>query len=168
MAEAAVSRIRIKLGHVEVEFEGTEEFVKRDLKPLVTEIIELYKGTALEKEPLNDGNGNGTGNAHHASGGQIVGTTNTLAAKLGVKTGPDLIVAAAAQLTFVGKVDSFPRQKLLESMKTAKNYYKRSHVSNMSSHLKGLLAEQKLIEPSSGTFALTAGARRELEKKLLG
>ena len=52
-------------------------------------------------------------------------TTNTIAAKLDVKTGTDLALAACAHLALVKGADTFTRANILGEMKLASNYYKK-------------------------------------------
>ena len=96
------------------------------------------------------------------------GTVAAIAARLDVKSGSDLIIAAAAKLTFVDGQDKFSRKTLLESMQTASSYYKQSMSSNLTKFLNGLLKDNRLTEPSIGHFALTPSERTQLEGQLAG
>lgn len=95
--------------------------------------------------------------------GAISGTTKTIAAKLGATTGKELIVAAAAQLTFVAQKHTFTRNEILESMKSATGYFKITYSNNLTKYLNGLVDEQKLIETAANEFALKEDYRNELE-----
>jgi hypothetical protein len=94
-------------------------------------------------------------------------TTGSLAAKLNVKTGPDLLMAAAARLTFVTSLPTFPRQMLIDEMKTASAYFKANYVGNLTSALNKLVKDGKLNEPSQGNYALTASSLKELEQRIV-
>jgi hypothetical protein len=41
--ERAAAKIRVRLGQIEVEYEGEPAFLKQDLAPMVSELIRLYK-----------------------------------------------------------------------------------------------------------------------------
>ena len=70
--------------------------------------------------------------------------TNTIAAKLGAKTGADLALAACAHLCLVKGVDSFERKHILGEMKLANNFYKRTYSANLSKYLKTLVNDSKI------------------------
>ena len=93
-------------------------------------------------------------------------TIDKVAAKLDCKTGPDLIVATAAFLTFGAEVaPRFNRKRLLDEMKTS-SYYKKSYASNMSTYLQRLVKKQELYEVAKGVYQLPPGRRDELKTKL--
>ena len=98
--------------------------------------------------------------------GAITGTVAALAAKLNAKTGADLTIAPAAQLTLVEGKESYKREELLKAMRSATSYYKQTYSSNFSVILKGLLSAGRLTEPAGSTYAVTAPERHALEGKL--
>lgn len=149
------SKIRIKLGPIEVEYEGSETFLKQELPDLIKTVTELYKSTGVAMINLDDKN----------ILGKLQLSTTSIAAKLSCSSGPELILAAAAHLTLVQKLEVFSRKQLLDEMKTASGYYKTSYSDNLSTNLKNLLKD-KLNEPSSGQYSLSATARKELETRL--
>lgn len=112
------SKLRIRIGEVEIDYDGTEEFLKQELPQLLKTAMELHKasGTAPglgAKKPGSSG-----------SGGDFPSlTTGSIAAKIGAKSGSDLLLAAAGHLTLVKKIEPFSRQQLLNEMKTATAYY---------------------------------------------
>jgi hypothetical protein len=155
------SRIRLKVGDVEVDFEGTEDFIKKEIPVLLA---------AMAKHAHT--NGGGTPNTSSTSGatsnsGKLVGTTATLAGKLKVKSGTDLLVAAAARLTFVSNTPEFTRQQLLDEAKGASGYYKSSVSNNLTKLLNALVKSGDFLEPKRGSYALGANKKAELEKSLV-
>ncbi|MBR8056455.1 hypothetical protein [Burkholderia dolosa] len=172
------SKIKIKLGAIEVEYEGSETFLKEELPALLSAVSDLYQSsqidlspTGLSAVPADNGSLNGAatanGTASH-NGASMVGTTNAIATRLNVKSGPDLILAAAARLTIGSGMGVFPRQRLIDEMRTAPNYFKGSILKNLSASLQRLLKDGKLNEPSRGHYALTASCRADLEAQLAG
>lgn len=157
------SKLRIRIGEVEVEYEGSEEFLKQDLPELLR--------TAIELQGANGGHDNvpkpkkKATQSHETSVPAL--TTGSIAAKLEAESGSDLLMAAAAHLAFVSKKESFSRQELLTEMQKAKSYYKTSYSANLSKYFKTALAKGGFLsETSSNSFALKAAARSDLEKKL--
>jgi hypothetical protein len=157
--------MRIKMGPIEIEYEGSEDFLKQELTDLLSAVSKLYQDSGLpEGEPTAE-----PAEAAVATGVQSSRTSamtvTTIAAKLGAKSGADLILAAGASLTRVGS-ETFARQKLLDEMKKATGYYKKSYGSNLSNYLLTLVREGKLQETAKDTYSLNVGTKDEIEAKL--
>lgn len=158
----AVSKIRIKMGPIEVECEGSEQFLKKELPDILTAVSNLYKesGEARAQMPR-------VPKADDApSTGSVVGTTATLAGKLKVKSGNDLVIAGAAHLTLVKGKSEFSRQELLDEVKGASGYYKESYNKNLTNYLNSRVKAGHLLEPRTGYYSLGADKKAELEKAL--
>jgi hypothetical protein len=160
------SKIRIKIGQIEVEYEGSEEFTKQELLGLIQTMSDLCKTTI--PTPLATAGSPTSTPSTAASPQQPVGqiSIGNIAAKLKCKKGPDLVLAAAASLALVKNKDCFTRQEILEEMKAATGYYKATLVSNLTVSLNSLIRSNKLLERPSGEYALHANARNELESQL--
>lgn len=157
------SKVRIKAGNVEVEFEGSEEYMKDELPSLVELLYSLSpNGSSTEEE----GDTEGVEAPTDKSKQKIQMTTNTIASKLGVKSGNDLVLAASAHLTFVKGADTFSRSNILAEMKLASNYYKANMRGNLSSSLKTLINQNKLLETAKDTYALEAKTKDQLGSQL--
>ena len=122
------SKIKIKLGPIEVDYEGSETFLKEELPQLLSAVSDSYAKSRFEQgdasgsaiaQNTNAGTGNG-GNA----GTKLQMTTGAIAAKLAVKSGPELVLAAAAHLKLVKGYDAYSRHDLTKEMKTASAYHK--------------------------------------------
>lgn len=153
-------KIKIKVGQVEVEFEGSEEFFSKELPVLLKNISSLSASVPPipSLDPPN--------NPPPPGGGQIQMTTNSIAAKLAVKSGSDLLVAAAAHLALVKSASTFTRQQILKEMKTATSYFKKSYSTNFTKYLKTITDAGTLIESAANAYALSAAKKADLEKKL--
>ncbi len=165
------SKIKIKLGAIEVEYEGSETFLKEELPALLSAVSDLYQrsqadgvadGDLTKAAQPNGLNGNG-----NSKGEQLQGTLNTIAARLQVKKGPDLVLAAAARLGLVENLSRFSRQQLLDEMKSASQYYRSAHMNNLTRSLHSLVKDGKLNEPAKDNYALTASCKQELEARLV-
>jgi len=149
------SKIRIKVGPIEVEFEGTESFLKNELLDLLQAVVDLRKKTdasAPEEEDSGDTNTNWT--------------TETFASKLSCKSGSDLVVAACARLSLGLGRASFKRPAILDEIKTASSHYKKSYSSNLTKYLNGLVSNGRLNESATHTYALTQTEKTSLKKRL--
>jgi hypothetical protein len=159
------SKLKIKLGSIEVDYEGEEQFLKEELPALLKAISDLYATLDHEEDERSDG-GKDLKRARHKSGTKIDLSTRSIAAKLGGTSGRDLILAASAYLALAAGKDTFSRKEILDAAKSATGYYKQSISKNLSDYLETLLKEEKLTEGSSGVYALHANAKTELETKL--
>jgi hypothetical protein len=159
------SKIRIKIGDVEVEYEGTEQFLRDELPKLLTGVLELHRA-----EQQSNGKPSATTNPSHKDKsppvGSSIGTTKTVSAKLGVTSGSDLVLAAAARLSIGDDKETFTRSELLTEMKTASGYYKASYSNNLSKSLQALVSSGRLRETAKETYTLSADELGQLETKL--
>lgn len=164
------SKIKIKIGQIEIEYEGSEEFLKEELPSLLGAVTELYKETGAKLEPVqappDTVNPNAQNGAAKAAASGDYGTTNSISAKLGAKTGTELALAAAARLVLGMGQEQFTRKQLLQEMQNGTQYYKSSYGSNLSRTIKTLVGEHKFIERSKDTYALKADVVASLEARL--
>ncbi|MCJ7740316.1 hypothetical protein MUP32_03280, partial [Candidatus Microgenomates bacterium] len=159
-------KIRIKIGYVEIDYEGEENFFKEELPKMITEISHLVTKENIVKTFNESSDSTNTDKPAKESTNLDLSVTD-ISGKIGVKTGSDLIMAAAAYLTLVEKKESFTRDQIMEKMKTAPSYYKSSYLSNYTRYLNGLIGNQKLRQTSTGKYALSAATIKELEKQLV-
>jgi hypothetical protein len=157
------SKLRIKMGPVEVEYEGEENFLKEEFPQLLSAISSLYKQSNFEIDSKSGAAANDNAPPSGAGKALIKATTSTIASKLGVKTGSDLIIAAAANLTLVQQKDSFTRQEISDQMKSATAFHNKNYISNLSSLLTTLVKNGVLNEIANNTYALNAQKRSEIE-----
>jgi hypothetical protein len=151
MADAS---IRIKLGQLEVEYQGDASFLKKDLLETVKELLALQ---IVEQSSSENGGG---------AGGRFDHSTDTIANILGAKRGPDLMMAAAAHLHFVKGKETFTRNEIIAEMRTASGHWKSSYLANMTTNLNGLKSKERLRQISQGTYALSNKERQALGAKL--
>jgi len=159
------SKIRIKIGDIELEYEGEEDFFKKEFPGILTATWKLYREIGPPKPTGPAAPANGP-NVQPSSQGPVGGTTATFAAHLGCKTGPDLVLAAGARLTFVLNKETFDKKELLREMQSASSYYRKTYGSNLGAYVGRLVKKQKLVERAKGTYALHAGTRSEMEGTL--
>ncbi|MBU6298185.1 MAG: hypothetical protein KGJ79_18195 [Alphaproteobacteria bacterium] len=159
------SKLRIRLGEVEVDYEGDEDFLKKELLGFLKTAIELYR--VSNDAPRPDAAKAKPSGQHSSAHHGLSLTTGSIAAKLESKSGSKLLKAAAAHLTLVKKADSFSRQQLLEEMQSATSYYRATYSNNLTKYIKTALQKDGFLsEIAKGTYALNALARSELETTL--
>jgi hypothetical protein len=156
------SKIHIRMGTVEVDFEGTEDFIRDDLRGVIASVASLPKATGIVADVPVDVPVSAEGVAPRVNGL----TTASIAAKLGVDSEPELVIAAAGRLAVFERKDTYTRQQLLEEMKSAAGYYKKSYRGNLSGALQRLVSDGKLLETSANTFSLAPATKADLSSKL--
>lgn len=153
------SKIRIKMGQIEVEFEGSESFLKKELPELLAAVSNLYNKTSPSSQEADVD----TEDKHRlADPPKIQLTTSNIAAKLTCNSGTDLIKAAAAHLAIMKNKNTFTRKEILSEMKSATNYFNKSYVGNLTPYLNTLIKQKVLNENATGMYSLTANSLKEM------
>lgn len=139
------------MGQIEVEFEGTESFLKKELPDLLAAVSNLYNKTNPIEELGDKGD-----SPNKADQRTVQLTTSNIAAKIKCKSGSDLAKAAAAHLAMVKQKNTFTRNDILSEMKNANPYYKQNYSSNLSKILNTLIKQEILNENAKDLFSLSA------------
>lgn len=161
------SKIRIKIGDVEVEYEGTEDFLRDELSELLSAVLELHREKGGSSNGVSSNSGTNSSAAENGHGGAIdTGTVTTIAAKLKPSTGPDLANCAATRLIVGLSQPSFTRKELLTEMKSATSYFEQSYANNLSAALKTLISQDKFRKIAKGRYTLSSAERHRLESQL--
>lgn len=160
------SKLRIRIGEVEIDYEGTEEFLKQELPQLLKTAMELHKASGGSSEPGRTTSGSAS--AHRgAAPKKLTLTTASIAGQFGGASGAELLQAAAAHLVLVKGSETFSRQELLAEMKSAPAFYKSSYSGNLSNYIATAIQKDgPLAETGKDTYTLKAAARKTLEAKL--
>ncbi|MGH6760242.1 MAG: hypothetical protein ACRECW_01445 [Phyllobacterium sp.] len=162
------SKLKIKMGHVEFEYEGDAQFDTAAIKDLFSHLESLVGVTPVAA--FNSTQDNGVTTAAGTSDDNAATNLNmavgTIAARLSVTSGPELAIAAAAYLQLAQKKASFNRADLLSAMKSATGYYKSSMSSNLSQSLKTLVSSKQLNELTGSAYSLTAAEQTSLRARL--
>jgi hypothetical protein len=154
------SKIKIKVGQTEVEFEGSEDFIKDNLLQILESISE-WDPAKLLRPSLPE---HTVQESDSSTGGKKDWGVSTYAAKLRVHTGTELLIATCAYLAFEHGRNSFSRKEILEGMQTATSYYEFNYSKNLSRYLQQLVKSDDLVVTSSKHFALSAAKKQSLEQ----
>lgn len=165
-----VARIKLKVGSMELEYEGDPRFLAGGIEALLETMGDLAHRvpdapptpTPISSEPPMTPNGNGT----LPQVSRFEFSTNTIAAHLEAKTGPELIICAMARLELGQEKKSSSRNEILAEMKSATTYYNENMRSNMSRHLSRLTRNKRINQIAKDTYALSATERKDLEVKI--
>lgn len=165
MTVAGATKIRLKLGQLEVEYEGQLSFLEDGLFKLLEKTVALYamNNIIIPADSSVESKGNSGNNSQ--KGTQSL-TTGTIAAHLNVSNATDLAIAAAAQLTFYQSKEKFSRKEINDEMKSAVSYYKTNMGSNLSKSIDTLVKSKRLNEVTNGIYALSETEKQSLKSKL--
>jgi hypothetical protein len=161
------SRIKIKVGAIEVEYEGEEKFIKDELPGLIKIVAVLHEqtGATLAEKDVEKGVEKKGGDEKTGKGKASL-STSSIATKLACKTGPDLVIAACAHLSLVKSQPQFTRSEIATEMKTATAFFNRNFISNLTKSLKNLVVADKINEVGTDTYALSDTEVRNLKTQL--
>lgn len=154
-------KVRIKFGDMEIDFEGSEQFLKDEFLELIKTIHGLAKESGVDIFQKNMRQTDSVGNTDSVAGLGI----NTIAQKLGVSTGPDLTMAAAIKLDLVDGKTKFTTKELTSEMRKATSYFKETYAKNTTSNLSSLIKAGKLNDVGSGNYSVPANVKGELTAK---
>ncbi|MEM4988793.1 hypothetical protein V8G57_15475 [Collimonas sp. H4R21] len=160
-----VSKIRVKVGSTEIEFEGSEDYMREELPKLIELLGDI---SSVNVNDENDEVADVLPSVADPAGKTLQMTTNTIASKLGVGSGAELVLAACAHLCLVKGADKYSRSNILGEMKLASNFYKTTYNNNLSASLKTLVKGGKLLETAADVYALDAKEKTRIEAKLSG
>ena len=163
------SKVRIKAGAVEFEYEGQTELSIENIKELFSHIEALFNAAQTDADNDNAIDSNDFPNLPKQNESVPAPTTNfhvnSIAEKLDAKTGSDLAIAAAAYLQFSEGKETFSRRELLDTMKKATKFYKKNMSGNLTKILNHLL-ESKINQVGSGHYSLSQPEYSSLRLKL--
>lgn len=152
------AHVRLRMGQLEVEYEGDASFLKSELVGLVRELAKL---SDAEQVPLST--------EPPAPPADDPGTKSTVdmsmlsvATALNANSGPDLAIAAAVFLTICQGTEVFSRKEILDNMRAAPAYFKQAMSSNLSGTLQSLLKQKRLNQTAGDQYALAIKERERL------
>ncbi|MBI1218484.1 MAG: hypothetical protein GC186_08035 [Rhodobacteraceae bacterium] len=162
------AKIKLKVGSIELEYEGDPAFLKEGLESLLVTMTDLAK-IAPSEEPAMEQEQEATvpreKTVKPPNGHQL--STSTLAAHLGAKTCPELVVCALANLELIQGKSGAVRKEISDQMKSATAYYKSSmQGGNLTTALSNLTKAKRINDIGSGRFSLNATERTSLEAKI--
>ena len=155
-----MTKVRVRIGQVEVDYEGDEAFLDSKLMDLVEKLrVVAAKQPAQPAPTLAPQVGSGA--KPPVSTGQMM-STRTIATKLAAKKGPDVGRAAVAHLGLIKGKETFSRADIHDEMKTATGIYKVAMFGNLSQILTSLVSDGVIIDTGNEVYALTPGGDKAL------
>lgn len=162
------TKLKLKMGYIEFEYEGDAPYDTESVKDLFTHLETLMgaapPGAFDMPSPPSD-NGVNLDNSSFSDLGNLA--PNTVAARLDVKSGSDVAIAAAAHLQICLGKSTFTRNELRITMQSQTNYYSAVMSSNLTKILKGLIGSKRINSLSNDQMSLSGGEISNLKAKLV-
>jgi hypothetical protein len=155
----ADAKIRIKVGSIEIDYEGDETFLKGDLLKVVQDLQKIAPAA-----PATSGK-SAIAESKSAAGAPSL-TTKSIATTLGAKSGSDLAEAAVAHLAIIKGMTTFKRSEINDAMKSASGIYNANMTANLTKIIQTLLNQKTIVETASDTYSLTPDAETKLKGQL--
>lgn len=156
------TKLRLRVSGAELDYEGDGSFTKEDIKALLDHLAALNAPPSPSSRLTTSAH---TAEPTAAASAAPALHLNSVAAKLEVKSGPDLAIAAAAHLQVIEGLSSFSHQMLLDKMREAPKYYKASHGNNLKRTISNFVGT-RLNQIATDKYSLTAAEAQALELKL--
>ncbi len=157
------AKIRIKVGAMEVEYEGDPSFLKDGLESLLSKMADLSIQVPPEPETAGDAQ---NGPTLSAPSNGVAFSTSTIAAHLDAKKINDLAVCALSKLEIVDGKASAKRTEILSEMKLATGFYTKHMSSNLAKALISLTKAKRVTHGANESYSLSADERKSIEAKI--
>ena len=163
-----LAKIRIKIGTMELDYEGDPEFLNGGIETLLETMGNLAGTVPSATVQVPDQNNHLAADSESTSttpnGAPLTGfTTSTLAAHTSAKTGPELALCAMAFLQLSKGQSNNSRADILGEMKNADGYYNSNMAGNNAANLKNLAKSKKINETLKGKYSLSIAEMKRFE-----
>lgn len=154
-------QIKLKIG--DFEFEGNASFLMEGLPAALDAVLPRLQASRSMAPNRED---SAAPSPLKFTGAKANGTVQSVAAKMSVKSGPELIKAALTHAILIKGKDSLHRRELLGNMQAATAYYKGSFGKHYGEYLADLIKRGEINEVAKDTFSLPSATRESMERLL--
>ncbi|MEM1108289.1 MAG: hypothetical protein AAGH99_06325 [Planctomycetota bacterium] len=161
------SKFRLKIGNIEIEYEGSDSYIQKEVPKLLA-VIDSLGFTGQQYDESSRKLSEAPQSTASKKGAKLDMSTSTVAKKLDAKSCSGLALAASAKLELIDGKITYSRTDIFTEMKSANAFYKASMSSNLSNSLKTLVKSGALNAQSNDNYSLNSDKKEELEKKLAG
>ena len=160
-----IAKIRLKIGQFEIEYEGNEAFLEDEIYQVVEKMASVHaKHIAIL--PTSTLSVDAESGEALPSPVKVDLAVSTIAERLNVKTGVDLVIAAMAYLALVENRTKCSRNEIRDTMRSDESHYRDAMGNNLTRSLQGLVRDKCLNKTSDGQYVLSAQKKREIESIL--
>lgn len=161
------AKIRIKVGAMELDYEGDPSFLKDGLIDLLHKMSGFVDAAVEEEDadaevaategvPMNGAKVNGASMS-----------TTTIAARLGAKSCSDLVLAALSKIQISDGESAATRKEIAAAMKSAPGYFKQGmQGGNLTKAFTTLVKSGRLNQLGDDRYSLTASEKQKIEAKI--
>lgn len=153
-----MAKLTLKYGEISIDYDGPEEFLKEQLAGIVDAVSKL-KDLAPSTKPADGKRDQST------PLGQTKVSVSTIAHKLGVKSGPDLIAVAAYSLALSG-TPAFKKKALRDRAREVKTLWKKSYANNFDNYVNRLVSGGRLNHVGGDEYAIPQTEQTSISSRL--
>lgn len=168
------AKIRIKIGTMEVDYEGDSSFLDGGIEKLLETMAGMAHNNFVENQvaappapALQVDASNNEANNWNLEQPPLVGSpsfsTSMLASHADAETSADLILCAMAFLELNAKQNPNSSKEIFAEMKNVSTVYNSMMSTNNTKNLRSLAKSKKINEVSSGKFSLGKEERQKFE-----
>lgn len=152
-----MTKLRLKYGAIEVEYEGSEEYLTEHLPKVLAAVA------ALKQAPV-PAHSDGTKDELAESEAKEQ-SVSTIAQQLKAAQGPDLIMSAALSLVRGGS-QKFEKKALRDRIKEAPAFYKQTYSDNFDNYVKTLVKKGRLSHTGGNSYSVPSAEIAKLDARL--
>lgn len=157
------AKLKLEMQGIRISYDGPADFLGGSLVEVCKELLEL-EASEIQRTHVEIVEPTAAPQADAKKNSRM--STTDISVKLGVKSGSELVMAAAAQLRLTQGKEEFTRSELLKEMKSAKSFYKQTHSNNLSKSLEVLVKGSRLSSPGAEKYALPHNEETALRSTL--
>lgn len=146
--------LSVKLGTLEVEYSGPSSLAEEWLPNFIMKLSKVDLPDIAPHFAALPFHHRDASLPPTVGGSPIELSTADFAAKLGVKNGTGLLMAAAACLHHTRGMEEFRRSDLLQEIRGARAFYRPSYSSNLSKYLETMIKNGRLQRLGSDAYTL--------------
>jgi len=152
------TKLKIKMGHIEFEYEGDAAYDNEAVKDLFTHMESLMVSAppGAFDNPNHAPSSLAPDNDSNTTPDAINLSIQSVCAHMNAKSGSEVAMAAAAHLQICEEKKSFSRKELLTTMQSASGYYNQVMSGNLSKILKSLIGSKRIMALNGELMALSA------------
>lgn len=148
------AKLRIKVGGIELEYEGRTDFLDKELMPTIRTVLKKIESQVAKAVATKEFSEEGAEVSSVSLDDDLL-STNTIATAMNAKSGQDLVLAAMGHLMIVGGGKVVKRHELIADMKTAYRFFKQSSLNNLTFSLNRLSDRNLVRLVDKETYALS-------------
>ena len=158
-------RLHVKVGWLQVEYEGAASHISEEVTGLVDHVLST-RNQETSAIPIENPRVDNANDVEQQAQTPVILSTSTIATILGAETGSELALAAAAKISLMDGREELKRQAILDEMRLAPAFYKKTFSNNLTKSLGRLVKQDRLRLTGPEVYAISAKEKASLKQKL--